>query len=449
MKSGFELGLRADWCLTMKDGSTEALKNAFIGVNDGRIAAVRAFKPADRKSCRRFIDRKNMVMIPGLINAHTHLPMTLFRGLEDDVPLKVWLYDRIFPLEAELVSAAFVRAGTELALRECIRFGTTTVSDMYFYPATSAAVWDKGGLRGIFTQAFADFPLPEDKVLGPDREKRFFDLRRKYRAHPRLEIGLAPHAPYSCGDDLLRRLGEIAQDEKCLLHTHVSEAAHEKPDSLQKFGEKPVARLKRLGVLGERTVAAHSVHLDDEEIAMYRESGTSPIYNPDSNAKLASGAAPIPKYLDAKIPVALGTDGSASANDLSLFGAMDVGLKIQKLFHGDAMAMRGPDALRMATIDGARALGIDDRVGSLEVGKCADIVCVDLNFPHLQPVHDLVSQLVYAANGLEVDTVVCQGKVLLHDKKFTTPAHRKVPASVETFRKRIQKHLATLKAGAK
>lgn len=448
MKTRFELGLRVDWCLTMKDGSTEPRRDFFVGINDGRIAAARTFKPADRRACRRFLHRRNMVLIPGLINAHTHLPMTLFRGLEDDVPLKIWLFERILPLEAALVGRDFVRAGTEIALRECIRFGTTTVSDMYFFTAASADVWDKGGLRGIFTQAFADFPIPEDKVFGPDREKRFFDLRRKYRNHPRIEIGVAPHAPYSCSDDLLRRMGELSRQERCLLHIHVSEAAHEKPDSLAKYGEKPVERLKRLGVLGERTVAAHSVHLDDGEIALYRETGTSPIYNPDSNAKLASGVAPVPKYLDAEIPVAIGTDGSASANDLSLFGAMDVGLKLQKLFHGDAMAMRGPDALRMATIDGARALGIDDRVGSIEEGKCADLVCVDLGFPHLQPVHDLVSQLVYAANGLEVDTVVCHGRVLLRDKQFVTPAHRKLPPAVESYRRRIQKHLRDLKAQA-
>ncbi|MBX3016864.1 MAG: amidohydrolase [Bdellovibrionaceae bacterium] len=446
MKPRFELGLRVDWCLTMKNGSTEPVRNFFVGVNEGRITAARPFKPADRKACRKFIDRKNMVLIPGLINAHTHLPMTLFRGLEDDVPLKVWLFDCILPLEAALTSKAFVKAGTELALRECIRFGTTTVSDMYFFTAASADVWDKGGLRGIFTQAFADFPIPEDKVYGPDREKRFFDLRKKYRAHPRIDIGVAPHAPYSCSDETLRRMGELSRQENCLLHIHVSEAAHEKPDSLEKYGEKPVHRLKRLGVLGERTVGAHSVHLDDDEIELYRETGTSPIYNPDSNSKLASGVAPLPKYLDAKIPVALGTDGSASANDLSMFGAMDVGLKIQKLFHGDAMALRGPDALRMATIDGARALGLEDRIGSIEEGKCADLVCVDLNFPHLQPVHDLVSQLVYAANGLEVDTVVCHGQVLLKDKQFAKPAHRKIPPAVESFRKKIQKHLQTLKA---
>ena len=281
MKPRFELGLRVDWCLTMKNGSTEPVRNFFVGVNEGRITAARPFKPADRKACRKFIDRKNMVLIPGLINAHTHLPMTLFRGLEDDVPLKVWLFDCILPLEAALTSKAFVKAGTELALRECIRFGTTTVSDMYFFTAASADVWDKGGLRGIFTQAFADFPIPEDKVYGPDREKRFFDLRKKYRAHPRIDIGVAPHAPYSCSDETLRRMGELSRQENCLLHIHVSEAAHEKPDSLEKYGEKPVHRLKRLGVLGERTVGAHSVHLDDDEIELYRETGTSPIYNPE------------------------------------------------------------------------------------------------------------------------------------------------------------------------
>ncbi len=446
MKEKFELGLKVDHCLTMKSGSTVPESNFFVGINGGRITAARKYKPSDKAACKKFIERKNMALLPGLINAHTHLPMTLFRGLEDDVPLNVWLFERILPMEAALVNADFVKTGTELALRECIRFGTTTVSDMYFFTHASAKVWDKGGLRGIFTQAFTDSLMPEDKTLGPDREKRFLALRKKFKNHPRIEIGLAPHSPYTCSDELLKRVGELARQEKCLLHIHVSEAAHEVTDSMNKFKELPVERLKRLNVLGERTVAAHSVHLSDREIELYQESGTSPIYNPDSNSKLASGVAPIPKYLKAKIPIAIGTDGSASANDLSMFGAMDVGLKIQKLFNQNAMAMTGPDALRMATIDGARALGLDHEIGSIEVGKLADLICVDLNFPHLQPVHNLVSQLVYSANGLEVDTVICHGKVLLKDKVFMAPELRKIPPAVEKFRKKIQGHLRALKA---
>lgn len=443
--TAFEIGLRVDHCLTLKDGSTVDQPDFFVGINKGRITAARPFKPSDKKLCKRFIDRKNMVLIPGLINAHTHLAMTLFRGLEDDVPLQTWLFERILPMEQALVSADFVKAGSELAARECLRFGTTTVSDMYFYPAVTAKIWDQVGLRGIFSQAFTDFPIPEDASLGPDRAARFLKLRAAYKNHPRIEIGLAPHAPYTCSDKILQQVADLAEQEKCLVHIHVSEAAHEVPESIKRYGEKPVVRLQRLGILGPRTTAAHSVHLDAEEIELYRTSGTSPIYNPDSNAKLASGVAPIPHYLKAKIPVAIGTDGSASNNDLSLFGAMDLGTKIQKLFHKDAMAMTGADALRMATIDGARALGLDHDIGSIEVGKIADLVCVDLNFPHLQPVHDVVSHLAYAAQGLEVDTVICQGRILLKDKKFTDALLNKIPTSVQKYRQKIQAHLLTLK----
>lgn len=442
----FDLGLRVDWALTLQRGSVEPQSDFFVGINKGRITAARSFKPSDPKSCRRFLMRKNMLLLPGLINAHTHLAMTLFRGLEDDVPLQIWLFERILPMEVELVGADFVRVGTELAARECLRFGTTTVNDMYFFALESAKVWDKVGLRGIFSQAFTDFPIPEDKVLGPDREARFFELRKRFKDHPRISIGLAPHAPYTCSDAILKRLSEIARQEKCLLHTHVSESAHEIPESFKNYREKPVERLHRLGILGDRTVCAHSVHLDDSEIELYRKTGSSPIYNPDSNAKLASGVAPIPKYLKAGIPVALGTDGSASNNDLSLFGAMDLGTKIQKLFQHDSMAMTAADALRMATLDGARALGMEHDIGSIEVGKCADLVCIDLNFPHLQPVHDLVSQVVYAAQGLEVDTVLCEGRILMKDKEFLSPSLQKMPAGLERHRDLIQDHLKKLRS---
>lgn len=445
MKKRFDLGLRVGFALPMRDRETKVEEDFFVGITEGRILEARRFKASDKKECRKFLERKNMVLLPGLVNAHTHLAMTLFRGLEDDLPLKTWLFDRILPLERELVTPEFVKAGLEIAARECIRFGTTTVNDMYFFTELSAKFWDQKGLRGYFCQAFSELPLPEDKFLKGSHGERFLEIRSRFRKNDRIQIGLGPHAPYTCSDETLRRAAELSQAEKALLHIHVSEAEHEVPDSIKKYGMTPVERLAKLGALSPRTICAHSVHLSDSDIELYRQYGSSPIYNPDSNAKLASGVAPIPKYIKAGIPVALGTDGSASNNDLSLFGAMDLGIKIQKLFHHDSMAMTGADALRMATIDGARALGLDHEIGSIEVGKAADLVCVDLDFPHLQPVHDVVSQLVYAAQGLEVDTVICAGRMLLKDKIFVDPQMRKLPSSVGKFRRQIQNHLKSLR----
>lgn len=444
----FDVGIKTDWLLTLKDGSVQPLRNYFVGIRQEKIVAVRPVKKTDAKSCRQWIEKENSVLIPGLINAHTHLAMTLFRGVEDDVPLKTWLFDRILPLEASLVNAEFVKTGSELAARECLRFGTTTVNDMYFFPGETAKVWDHVGLRGVFAQCLASFPIPEDRFLGEDRFARFHALRERYQDHSRIQISLAPHAPYSCNNQLLSAVAEVRKKQDCLLHIHVSEASNEVPDSLRKYQKNPVERLKSLGVLSEKTVAAHSVHLNESDIEIYRQTGTSPIYNPDSNTKLASGTAPIRAYLQAKIPVALGTDGSASANDLSLFGAMDVGCKIQKLVNQNATAMTAAEALRMATLDGARALSLDHLIGSIEVGKLADLVLVDLNFPHLQPVHDVTSQLVYAAQGLEVDTVLCHGRVLLKNKQFTDVKLRKLPIGLEKARQQVQRELKKLRAKA-
>lgn len=444
MSEKYDLGFRVDHALCMAGGHPAPSTNVFVGIKKGLIAEVKPFKASDKAKCRKFVDKKNSLMIPGLVNAHAHLAMVLFRGLEDDTPLETWLFKRIFPLEAALVSPAFVRAGVELAARECLRFGTTTVNDMYFFTDEAAKIWDRVGLRGVFSQAFSDNKIPEDAVLKDTREERFRKLHKKYKNHSRIDIGLAPHAPYTCSDETLRQAAELAKEHDAILHIHLSEAHHEVEDSLKKFKEKPTQRLERLGVLRPKTLCAHSVHLDEDEVKILAKTGACPIYNPDSNAKLASGVAPIPLFKKHDVPVALGTDGAASNNDLSLFGAMDLGTKLQKLYHQDSQAMIAADALRMATYDGAKAMGMEDRIGSIEVGKEADLVFVDLDFPHLKPLHDTLSQMVYACQGLEVDTVVCQGKILMKDKKFTEASLRKDPQGLDGIFKRIRKHLAQL-----
>lgn len=445
MKKLFDWGIRATWALPMS-GRVSVENDFFLGVKGTDIAFAGPYKPAHKTQSKKFIDAKGMVLLPGLINAHTHLPMTLFRGLEDDVPLKVWLFERIFPLEKEFVSADFVKTGTELAALECIRFGTTTVSDMYFFVEDSAKAWDKAGLRGIFGQAFMDFPLPEDQELGPDHFGRFHALRKKFAKSDRIQIALSPHAPYTCSDDLLKKIAATSKETGALLHTHLSESVGEEPESLAKFGKTQTERFRDLGVLGPKTICAHAVHLTPSDRKILKDSGTAVIHNPDSNLKLGSGVAPVAEYLAEGVRVALGTDGSASANDLSLFGVMDLATKVQKLTHNDNTAMIASQALWMATQGGANALNLGEQIGSLSPGKKADFILVDFNFPHLQPVHDPISHLVYSAQGLEVDTVFCNGKMLMKAKKHVSLKPAPIFAKAESYRKKIRAFLTKLKA---
>jgi 5-methylthioadenosine/S-adenosylhomocysteine deaminase len=429
----------------MAGGKARTERKVFLGVRDGVIEAVQPWRPALAKECKSLIDGDGQVCLPGFVNGHSHLPMTLFRGLEDDVPFHVWLFERILPLEGKLVSAAFVRDGTALAALECIRFGVTTVNEMYFFAEETAKVLDQAGMRAIVSQTMADFPLPEDSALGSDKFALVDRLREKYRDHPRITPGLAPHAPYSCGDDLLRRVAAYSEEHRLPIHIHVSETRREVEESVHRYGMSPVERLAKLGVLGPRCLCAHCVHLDESDRAIFRESGASVIHNPDSNMKLGSGVAPVADYLRRGIPVAFGTDGAASNNDLSLFGAMDIGTKLQKLAAGDSAAFTAEQALVAATWGGARALGLGDLVGSLEPGKRADFLLLNLRHPHLQPVHEPVSHLVYAAQGLEVETVVCDGRVLFANGRHLTLAAPAIYRRAEAWRKKIQSTLSRVK----
>jgi 5-methylthioadenosine/S-adenosylhomocysteine deaminase len=433
----FDLGIHAGRLLPMAGGRALALENQFVGVKDGAIVEVAKFRPSHRSASRRFLDGRGHACIPGLVNGHTHLPMTLFRGLADDISFHDWLFRRVLPLEARLVSKAFVRAGLELAALECIRFGVTTVNEMYFFAAESAATLDRAGLRAIVAQAIASFTLPEDKALGTDKFALVEKLRETYRAHPRIRIAYGPHAPYSCSDELLAAVAKSSARAGAPVHIHLSETAKEVAESREKHGMSPVRRLKRHGLLRKGTVCAHCVHLDEEDRELLRSSGAAVIYKPDFNAKLGAGIAPVSDYLRRGIPVSLGTDGSASNNDLSLFGAMDIGTKLQKLAFGDESRFGAEQALSAATWGGAHALGLGDLVGSIEVGKRADLALLDLGFPHLQPLHDLASQLVYAAQGCEVSATICEGKILFEGGRFLTLNQKRIFAAAESWRRRI------------
>lgn len=441
----FDLGVHCKWLLSMKGGSGELLENHFLGVKDGAIAEITPFHDSLAPVCSRFIDASDQILIPGLINGHTHLGMSLFRGFEDDLPFHDWLFKRIFPMEAELVDEEFVRTGAELSALECIRFGTTCVNDMYFFPKTTAHVLDQAGLRGLVAQPFIDFVMPDEKHLGDQaissREARFEEFYKLYSKHTRIRPSLGPHAPYTGSDDLIRLMAKLSRDYQVRVHMHVCETEGEVEDSLQKYGKTPAKRLFDLGVLGPHFMAAHCVRLTDAEIELFKQTGTNVLYNPDSNMKLGSGVAPLLKFKEAGLAVGIGTDGAASNNDLSLFGAMDIGTKLQKVSHKKNTAMVALDALNMATLEGARALGMDHLVGSLEVGKRADFVCLRTDLPHVKPLHSVISQLVYAYQGMEVDTVVCEGRILLDRGKFTTLNEKKIYQKADHLQAKLKSQL--------
>ena len=439
----FDIGIHCGHFLSMKGGRAEPERGMFIGISGDKIAEVSPWSEAKKAESREFIDGSRFVALPGFVNAHAHLAMTLFRGLEDDVNFHTWLFERILPLEDKLVEPGFVRAGTELAMLESIRFGVTTFADMYFLPAVGAEVMDRAGVRGWVAQPWASGPLAEDKTVGSDKEALFRDLHAKYKNHPRIVPAIGPHAPYTCDDPVWRQVVALSYELHAPIHTHLAETAYEVEESKKRYGVSPTKRLHALGTLGPRTLCAHCVHMSDEDVALMRASGASMVHNPDSNLKLGSGLAPVVKYRASGIKVALGTDGSASNNDLSMFGPMDLATKVQKALASDNTAMTAGDALVMATYEGARALGLDSKIGSLEVGKEADVVLIDLDFAHLQPVYDVRSALVYAAQGLETDTVLCAGKVLMRGKEIRTVERDRVHREVGPLRDLVERTVRT------
>ncbi|HPI40643.1 MAG TPA: amidohydrolase [Pseudobdellovibrionaceae bacterium] len=443
--SKYNLGIRCDYLLTMAQGKSEILTDYFIGIKNSKIETIEKWKPSLKINSKKFLHAKKQLVMPGLVNGHTHLAMTLFRGIEDDIPLSHWLFDRILPLERRLVDAQFIKLGTELAALECLRFGTTTICDQYFFAQTAAEVWDRVGLRGIFAQVFSQYPLPEDAALGKDKEKLFLKLFNQLKKHPRLTAALGPHAPYSCDDKILKSVAELSKKYQAPVHIHVSETETEVNEHFKNYKVSPTERLYNLNLLGPNTICAHCVYLNEKDQELFKKTKTSIIHNPDSNFKLASGVAPIPTYLKQGLVVGLGTDGCASNNNLNLFGAMNLATKVQKVFHKNSLAMTASQALKMATLESAKALGIEDQVGSLEVGKRADILFIDLELPHMQPIQDLVSHLVYSATGMEVHTVICDGKILMKNRKILTLNESQIYKKVHVYQKKIKTELDIIK----
>jgi len=401
--------------------SFDVIHRGWIGVRDGRIDAMDAAAGGDPPPAARLIvDAHGGIVMPGLVNTHTHLPMTLFRGLADDLPLATWLHERIFPAERAAIHPQSVRWGALLACAEMILSGTTTCCDGYFHEGVVAQAVQTAGLRAVLAQGVIDHPAPGV----PDPSRNLVRARRFCRdwldRAETIQPAVFCHSPTTCSRETLVKAKQLCDEHGLLFQVHAAETRGEADHFRSIAGASPIAYLDRLGVLDQRTLLAHGVWLDDADIAVIADRKASVSHNPESNMKLASGVAPVAQLLAAGVCVGLGSDGCASNNDMDLFFAMDLAAKLQKVTRHDPTVVPARTAIRMATIEGARALGLDRHIGSLEPGKQADLIVVDARVPHLTPMRHPASAVAYAAKGSDVLTVMVAGRLLLQDRQLQT-----------------------------
>ena len=419
------------------DSDRRVIENGAVAIRGGKIVAVgtRA-EVAAKYRARLTVNATGKVVIPGLVNAHTHVPMSLFRGIADDMDLQEWLTKFIFPAEAKNVNEAFVRAGTRLGLAEMIRGGTTTYADMYYFEDAIADETKKAGMRGVLGETIIDFPVPDAKTPaeGMAYAERFVN---KWRNDPLIVAAIAPHAPYTVSTENLKAVKALADRLDAPMLIHVGETKKEADDLKADKGETPMAYLEKIGFLGGRVTAAHTVFLTDDEIELMREKGVGSAHCPTSNMKLASGVARVPDLLTKGIRLGLGTDGVASNNDLSMWEEMDLAAKLHKVFSGDPKTVSAVQAFEMATIGGARALHLEDRIGSIEPGKLADIAIVDLDTLHQTPLYNIYSHLVYATKASDVRTVIINGRLVMLDRRLLTLNESAIKKDANAYRRKI------------
>jgi 5-methylthioadenosine/S-adenosylhomocysteine deaminase len=434
--------VRARWIVPVEPAGA-TLEHHAVAVRDGRIEAVLP----DAAARERFPDAEeielgNHVLIPGLINAHTHAAMSLMRGLADDLPLMRWLEEHIWPAEARHVSAEFVRDGTLLACAEMLRGGITCFNDMYFFPQESLEAALACGMRSAQGIIAIEFPSAYASDAA-DYLRKGLAVRDRHREEPLASFCLAPHAPYTVSDETLKKIATLAAELDLPVCIHLHETRDELARSLAEHGVRPLARLQRLGLLGPGLIAVHAVHLDAAEIDLLAHHGCSVVHCPSSNLKLASGFAPVDALLRKGVNVALGTDGAASNNRLDLFQEMRTAALLAKAVAGDSQAMGAAQALRAATLAGARALGIDALTGSIEPGKAADLVALELRAPELAPCYDVVSQLVYSAGREHVTHVWVAGRMLVRDGSLEIAALDGLNPRLELWQNAIKRHAAS------
>ncbi len=433
-----DLLIRGGTLLTMSR-DMKVLRDPLIGVRDGKILFVREGENDSlRYLAKDTIDAYRSVIMPGLINTHTHLPMVAFRGMADDLVLMDWLENHIFPAEAKFVNREMVYHSSKLSMAEMILSGTTTFCDGYFFEDGIAEAAVDAGMRGMPCQGFVDFPTSD--IPDPSKRAAVAEafIKKWSGASPYVHPALFCHAPYTCSPETLSLIKKIAGDCDVPFLIHLAETKGERADIKKRYGKSPARHLHGLDVLDERTIAVHCVWMDEGEMDIFAEHGVKVSHTPESNMKLAAGTAPIPEMLRRGITVGLGTDGCASNNDLDLVLEMGTAARVHKVSSMDPTVMDAKTVLRMATIEGAKVLGLDDRIGSIEAGKRADITIMDMDKPHLTPLYDEYSQIVYAAGGSDVKTVIIEGRVVMKDRRVLTIDVNEAMARVREIAERVK-----------
>ena len=414
------------------DGARTIVQDGSVAVRGDSIVAVGPRAEIDEKyKGAKTIDAHGALILPGFVNGHTHVPMTLFRGLHDDVTLHDWLYKYIFPAEAKNVNEDFVRWGTRLAAAEQIRAGVTTFADMYYFEDAVAEETKAAGMRGVLGETFIDFPAPDNKTNAEMLAYTEKFLKR-WQGDPLIHAAPAPHSIYTCSKKTIQDAAALASKYHAPLLMHVAEMKKEWEDSEKANGMSPVQYLEKIGVLAPNLVAAHCIFVDEPDRKLLAERGVGCVHNPSSNMMIASGVAPVPEMRAAGVAVGLGTDGPAgSNNDLDLMEEIDLAAKLAKISKMNPLALGAKDVVAMATIDGARALHMEKEIGSLEVGKKADLILISLDEPNAVPMYDVYAQIAYSLKGSDVETVVIGGRVVMRDRKLLTVDE---PAALEKAR---------------
>ena len=413
----FDTLLHPDWIVPVVPRGVVLEKHS-LAISDGRISHILPRAKARDLQAAEVLDLPGQALMPGLINLHGHAAMSLLRGYADDLPLMPWLEQHIWPAEGQHVSTEFVADGTELAIAEMLRSGTTTFSDMYFFPDAAAAAVISSGIRCQLVFPVLDFPTAWARDADEYISKGL-RLRDDLKHQGLVTVGFGPHAPYTVSRPNLQKVATLAAELDVPIQIHLHETTGEVLAAVEENGERPLDTLNAIGLLGPRTQCVHMTDLGDQDIALLAATGAHVVHCPQSNMKLASGACPTARLLNKGVNVALGTDGAASNNDLNMFGEMQAAALLGKLTAADAAALPAEDSLYMATMGGARAMGLADHIGSLETGKQADLITVDLSGPECQPLYNPLSQLVYACNGSQVTNSWVAGNILVRDRELT------------------------------
>ncbi len=419
------------------DAGKRLIENGAVAIEKDKIVAVgTASEIAEKFSAKQTINAQNKVVIPGLINTHTHVPMSLFRGIADDLDLQEWLTKYIFPAEAKNVTEDFVRAGTKLGLAEMIRGGTTTYCDMYYFEDAVADETEKAGVRGVLGETIIDFPVADNKTNAEAMAytEKFIN---KWKNDPLVIPAIAPHAPYTVSTEHLKAIRLLSDKTGAPVVIHVAETQKEVDDITKQYGSRPVTYLSKIEFLNNHVIAAHVVYANDEELDILKKLGVGIAHNPQSNMKLASGVAPVPQMLAKDLPVGLGTDGAASNNDLDMWEEIDTAAKLHKVFTGDPKVVNAEQAFEMATIRGARALHLEKLIGSIETGKRADIAIVDFDSLHQTPHFNVYSALVYSTKASDVSTVIINGKIVMLDRRLLTLNENDIKKTANAYRQKI------------